>query len=56
MKQLLEYSGLIIFIIGIAFLVFGLFQETIDNNILLFSGIFIILGLVLQVVVGKKFM
>lgn len=56
MKQLIEYSGSVIFIIAIAILIFGLFQETINNNILLLSGILLLLGLLVQVLVGKKFM
>lgn len=56
MKQLIANSGLLIFIIAIVLLVYGLFQNSIDNSILLISGVLIVIGLVVHVIAGKKLM
>ncbi len=55
MKQLIQNLGLVIFIIAIAILVYGLLGEQSDNNILLLSGGLIIIGLVIHVILNKKF-
>ena len=56
MKKLLENLGLFIFIIAIILLVVGLTQGMSSNNILIISGSLIIIGLVLHVILGTKFM
>lgn len=56
MKQIIQNLGIIIFVIGIALLVFGMFQQVTNNNILMTSGILILAGLFVHVIVNKKFM
>ena len=55
MKQLIQNTGLLIFIIGIIVLLMGLLTETENNNMLLISGILLIGGLVVHVILNKKF-
>jgi hypothetical protein len=56
MKQVIQYLGLIIFIIAIIVLVYGITQGMSSNNILVISGGLMLLGLVVHVIMGKKFM
>ncbi len=54
MKQIIQNLGLLIFIIAIALLVFALFRNTTNNNMLLISGVLILAGLFVHVAVNKK--
>jgi hypothetical protein len=56
MKQVIQNLGLFIFIIAIILLVIGLTQGMSSNNILIISGGLILLGLIVHVILGKKFM
>ena len=56
MKQIIQNLGLLIFIIAIALLVIGLFQNTTSNTILLVSGVLMLAGLFVHVVANKKLM
>ncbi len=55
MKQLIKNTGLFIFIIAIALLTYGILQDIKSNDILVISGALIILGLIVHVVLNKKF-
>jgi hypothetical protein len=56
MKQIIQNSGLIIFVIAIVLLIIGLLQDMTSNTILLVSGILIIAGLFLYVILNKILM
>jgi len=56
MKQIIQNLGIIIFIIAIALLVYGMFREVTSNSILITSGILILAGLFVHVIVNKRFM
>ncbi len=55
MKILIQNLGLTLFIIGIAVLVFGVLQETTGNITLQVSGALIVLGLIVHVIVSRKY-
>jgi hypothetical protein len=56
MKNLLQLSGLILIIIAVIILVFEVLTGINDNSFLIASGILLIAGLVVHVVLNKKYM
>jgi hypothetical protein len=54
MKQIIQNLGLTIFILAIILLVISLMQESMNNTLLLISGIMIVVGLFVHVIVNKK--
>jgi len=54
MKQLLKYLGLILVFIGVLLIIFEVKTGINDNTYLVTSGVLIVLGLVVHVVLNKK--
>lgn len=55
MKQIIQNLGLIVFLIAVILLITGLLQDSENNTILLISGIMIVGGLIIHVILNKKF-
>lgn len=53
MKELLKRSGLILIIAGIALLAFTEFSKSENNNMLIYSGALIVIGLLAYVILNN---